>query len=41
MTVLHTEDVAVGGETEFLKCRGGKGVYDVLTFQKSRGQELT
>ena len=37
-SVLHTENVA-GGQTEFPKCRGGGGesVYDVLTFQKSRG----
>ena len=28
----------LGGQTEFPKCRGGgKGVYDVLTLQKSRG----
>ena len=35
-TVLHTENVA-RGQTEFPKCRGDKGVYKVLTFQKSRG----
>ena len=27
----------LGGQTEFPKCRGGDGVYDVLTFQKSSG----
>ena len=30
------------GQTEcFQKCRGGKGVYGVLTLQKSREQELS
>ena len=29
----------LGGQTEFPKCTkwGGEGVYDILTFQKSRG----
>ena len=40
-TVLHKENVARGGQTESSKMQGGKGVCDVLTFQKSRGQELT
>ena len=37
--VLHTENVAGGGgQTEcFENVGGGKGVYDVLTSQKSRG----
>ena len=42
--VLHTESEARGGKTEFAKSRGGEGIHDVLTFQKSRGgggQDLT
>ena len=42
--VLHTEMWLGGANREFTKCKGGgdKGVYDVLTLQKSRGgQELT
>ena len=36
--MLHTENVAGRGETEsFQNVGGGKGVYNVLTFQKSRG----
>ena len=33
----------LGGQTESFQNVGGKGVYNVLTFQKSRGggQELT
>ena len=32
----------LGGQTKsFQNVGGGEGVYDVLTFQKSRGQELT
>ena len=38
--MLHTENVARGGKLRGPKCRGVEGVYDVLTFQKSRGQEL-
>ena len=34
--VLHKESVTRGG-LRVPKCRGGEGVYDVLTFQKSRG----
>ena len=30
-----------GANWEFSKCKGGQSVYNVLTFQKSRGQELT
>ena len=40
LSVLHTDHVA-RGETEFPKMWGGEGVYDVLTFQKSGGQELS
>ena len=36
MSVLPTEDVARGA-TESFQNVGGEGVYDVLTFQKSRG----
>ena len=36
-SVLHTENAARGANSEFPKCRGGEGVYNVLTFQKSRG----
>ena len=39
--MLHTENVAKGGKMSFQNV-GGEGVYDVSTFQKSRGgQELT
>ena len=38
LLVLHTENVARGGKLSFQNVgEGGKGVYDVLTFQKSRG----
>ena len=36
-SVLHTENVARGGRLRVSKNVGGKGVYNVLTFQKSRG----
>ena len=40
LSVLHTEYVAGGGQTEFPICTGGaaasEGVYVVSTFQKSR-----
>ena len=37
ITVLHTENVA-REKTEFPNCRwGGEGIYNVLTFKKSRG----
>ena len=35
--VLNIQKMWLGGQTEFPKCRGGKGVFNVLTFQKSRG----
>ena len=35
-SVLHTENVA-RGQTESFQNVGGKGVYNVLTFPKSRG----
>ena len=35
-SVMRTENVT-GGQTEFQNGGGGKGVYDVLTLQKSRG----
>ena len=36
--MLHTENVARGGQTEsFQNEGGGEGAYNVLTFQKSRG----
>ena len=38
---MQPKNVA-GGQNEFPKCKGGQSVYNVLTFQKSRGgQELT
>ena len=39
ISVIHTENVAGGaGQTEsFQNVGGGKGVYNVLTFQKSGG----
>ena len=41
-SVSHTESVARGGQTEFPKCRGGKGVYGCVNFTKVwGGQELT
>ena len=38
-SVLYTENVARGGKLSFQNVhgRGGEGVYDILTFQKSRG----
>ena len=38
-SVLYTENVARGGKLSFQSVhgRGGEGVYDILTFQKSRG----
>ena len=36
-TVLHTNNVAEGGKLSFQNVGGGKGVYNVLTFQKSTG----
>ena len=38
---MYTENVAGGADWEFPKCKGGQSVYNILTFQKSRGQELT
>ena len=35
---MHADNVARGDKLS--KCRGGKGVYKVLTFQKFRGQEF-
>ena len=32
-SVMHTENVARGANWEFPKCKGGQGVYNVLTFQ--------
>ena len=43
-TMLHTENVFWGGKLRVSKNvgGGGEGVYNALTFQKSRGrQELT
>ena len=31
----------LGGKLRVSKSKGAKGVHDVLTLQKSRGQELT
>ena len=36
-TLMHAENMARGGQIEFPKCREDEGIYDVLTFQKSRG----
>ena len=37
-SVLYTEYVARGGKLSFQSVHGGgEGVYDILTFQKSRG----
>ena len=38
-SVLYTENVAKGGKLSFQSVHGrvGEGVYDILTFQKSRG----
>ena len=36
-SVLHPENVARWGKLSFQNVGGGKGVYNVLTFQKSRG----
>ena len=37
-SVLYTEYVARGGKLSFQNVHGGgEGVYDILTFQKSRG----
>ena len=37
-SVLYTENVARGGKLSFQSVHGrGEGVYDILTFQKSRG----
>ena len=43
MPPLHTHQYCIqkmwlGGQTEFPKYRGGEGVYDVLTLQKSGGE---
>ena len=35
--LLHTVNVARGGKLSFQNVGGGKGVYNVLTLQKSRG----
>ena len=37
ISVIHTENVARGSKLSFRNVGGGKGVYNVLTFQNSRG----